>query len=409
MTQTYPVRAYRTAQPALERGFQTFEDRFLRQPFRSVSSPSTRDLELLLQQAFRPSAPSSPIRTGAGTSIVPRVARSSIHLGGTALTRHPVFRIAEAAWQAGQFLHPPATAPVEGSETITLNGYSHCVTCSSDAPTIQNAWSTNGCWMSCLQNQAVSNQQPVGAAVPSTTDSIIWWKPAASGFVNRWDMVRAFGKSGSSPRSTLSPQRSVSPDQPSLPFGEPMPMPVPYRLAPRRRNSALREAGYGPSTSTKHRRSPPGGQLPTRFAGAKHRRPGKKEQERKFSLMSGGKLRNLIEAAFEGTEWVQDLHDALPKDCQANGTVAENFVAVASCLHRLDVCKAVENRINNHIEDKVIGVLGQAAKKSAIGSGKSYGIAGITKKLGKPYFAEDGSLQFDPTLPFSIPKVSICG
>jgi hypothetical protein len=123
--------------------------------------------------------------------------------------------------------------------------------------------------------------------------------------------------------------------------------------------------------------------------------------------MSGGRLRNLIEGAFEATETVGILHNALPKECQVKGTVAQKFAAVYSCASSLDGCKVIEGFINNHIEDKIIGILGQAAKKSAQGTGKSYGLAGITKKLGKPYFDENGDLQFDPTLPFSIPTISL--
>lgn len=415
---TYPVAGYRTAEAA-RRGFQTFEERVLSQPMKLRGERKDRDAELfedLLKKAFRPNTSGTPIRTGPGASIIPKVSRTAISLGSSALTRHPVFRAAQLAWEFSNFLPEPAVTYEEGTEPSPVPG-TEWVECWGDCgphprKTGPTGWTSNDggvCSpiLQCIQNQAPGTYKAFSEPVPAGQHRYLWWEEHRKNTGSLGGYVRQVW---TRPTATEAVQGPLQVSDRHAQFGpQTAPMPVPYRLAPHRRNSAVREAGYSLDTRTSRRRSPPGDGRPlrTRVKFPRHRPPGKKEKERKFALMSGGRLRNLIEAAFEGTEWVQDLHDALPKDCQVNGTVAQKFVAIASCFNQLDFCKAVENRVNNHIEDKVIGILGQAAKKSAIGSGKSYGLAGITKKLGKPYFDENGSLQFDPTLPFSIPRVSL--
>lgn len=417
MTQTYPTSGYRTG-AAARAGFQSFESRFMSQSFRSPSSPSARDLETILQQAFRPSAGRTPVRTGPGASIVPKVSRAAVSLGTTALTRHPVFRAAELAWNAGQFVHEQMSTKTTKWGLELGGGWIHCRDCDTSREPNHNGGSSGptvyycNSMTQCYYNQGAPTLKPI-ASVPSNHT----WMWVAHRFPVGTSSHHWSGHSNwIRPIITGQPTTvTVIPPRPAAVISNPVPMPVPYRLAPYRQNSSTREAGY--STQTSSRRSPPPDGRGNDITFARHRRPGKRTRERKFTLMSGGKLRNLIEMAFEGVEQIGIFHAALPKDCQApqGATAAAQFAAVFGCLHRIDGCKVIEGQLNNWIEDKIVGALGQAAKRSVqgaggnpAGTGKSYSLAGITKKLGKPYFAEDGSLQFDPTLPFEIPKVSIC-
>lgn len=336
--------------------------------------------------------------------------RGSVILTAAA-SRHPAMRAARLGWEAARFLLEPEVGRNQGTqlEVRPNSGWTACWSDCGPHPSRTNygvGWGstqapTCAASLQCLNNQGTYPQAPpVGSTYTGGVAGHLGSNPATWHDVNpnhqtwvygqghdyigsqdRWRYRQVFTRptTGAIQHPLWLPLRF-----PILgPQTAPMPMPWPLAATGARPNSPVRHAGYGQQPRTASP-SPP----------QWHRPPKRGEKEKKMTLMSGGALRNVIEQAFEGTEWVGILHEALPKDCQAprGSTVAVKAMAVYRCAPRLSACKIIEGAINNAIEDKIIGFIGQSSKRVAQRTGKAYGLSGLSKKLG---------------LPLNIPKVNL--
>lgn len=105
----------------------------------------------------------------------------------------------------------------------------------------------------------------------------------------------------------------------------------------------------------------------TRYA---HRRPFRREREVKINVSAGGGIiRWALEQSLEACDAIEALHKALPKDLQAKrqpGSTGTPCLRMGQALYRnwreVDMCKGVENLVNNQLEDWLYGQIGNAAK-----------------------------------------------
>lgn len=346
---TYPVPGYRTPQARAHQmaaGFQSLPSR------------------------LTPANDNTPPWVGrpANDNVKPTRNARLFKVGGrlvsAAVARHPAVRAARAVWEVQHFLHDPRTA--QQAATIALNGWTHCWHCAGSPPTHYQSWTTAGCWLSGCKNAQAMTVQPMSVTAPGGHNSIVWVYPHPT-FANRWNQTDMFSKNPGAGRPAYVP--GMLP----LPVPSPVPMPLPWAVLPYQANGPHREAGYSdqPGRAT----------TPAQAGSPRHRPPGRGTKERKITLMSGGALRNLIEQAFEATEWVGIAHASLPADCKAGkyATMAEKFAAVYACAGRLNMCKLIEGVVNNYIEDKVIGTLGQASGAAGRSIGKASGGLGYTR------------------------------
>ena len=387
----YPVSGYRTnAARAMGAGFQSVPlPRSAGTPAIG-GKPSASVTNLNAYKRAKGLLP--PLPATRGQSLTPLIARpfdtpqltpgqvralaAAMRLGAAGARSTPLGRalkIGDLALQAFGML--PEVLVGRAEAHAEANGWTLCKTCIAGPPEWQDSvsgvlTSCTGAMMSCWTNQSRANIVPVGTPVPSSNREVWWWKVRTLSPL-RYDSMYTWWKA--SPKPTTAPQWVPLRPLILIPAIEPWSPPV-RRLGPRwRPNTLFRVAGNTDPLS------PPASRplIP-------RRPPGKRTKEKKFTLMSGGPLRKLVELAFEGTELVNILHDALPNDCKTQGftTVAMKAADVFRCAPQLDVCKAMQGLINNAIEDKIIGLIGQAGKRQAQSIGKAYGISGLSKKLG---------------------------
>lgn len=127
-----------------------------------------------------------------------------------------------------------------------------------------------------------------------------------------------------------------------VPPGAPIPTPKP-RVRPRGRRR------YNPETPVVPRPREEPQPL------ARPGRPTKGTKERKVAV--NGQVRKwlgwLVSTASEFGDFLDALHDALPKDLQAeNGTMKDKFDAVYRNLDKVDMLDAVQNLVENQVTDK---------------------------------------------------------
>lgn len=217
----------------------------------------------------------------------------------------------------------------------------------------------------CIGNQAVSgsgNNLRRG-----------FWRLTSPG---RYSHVRSYhntaGQSGAGPSYEVIPPRPAqSPVYGLVPMALPRPAPV-YRP---RTTERIESDSAGPAPA------------PRPSAGARPRPPGRGTKEVKMTLTIGGLPGKLIGNAGETIDFIEALHDALPKDCQAKAkrrtgiygygrprkanpewmasTPYEKAIAIYNCINRIDVSQAIINLITNQVEDYLIGKVGKAAGKAA--------------------------------------------
>lgn len=149
--------------------------------------------------------------------------------------------------------------------------------------------------------------------------------------------------------ATLTPPRSVAVEEPRLDRAPPDGLPPPVQGLPPYVDPAIE---YGPQ-----------GKRPVLHVRA---RPERGKPEKKVRLM--GPIGTALAAGFHGlTEWkdfVESIHDALPKKYQSkNGGLLPMENAIWKNFDKIDWAQAVQNVIWNQIEDAIIGGLHGAQKK----------------------------------------------
>ena len=94
-------------------------------------------------------------------------------------------------------------------------------------------------------------------------------------------------------------------------------------------------------------------------------------------------LQKIAHTATEAIDFIDALHDALPKRFQAKGdaTPQQKAQAVYRHINEIDVELAMRNLIINHITDSVIGRSNAAVKKWATDNGIILGPYGLGYKL----------------------------
>ena len=387
----YPVSGYRTATArAMGAGFQSVP---LPKSAGTVAPGGRPGASVTNLNAYkRAKGLLPPLPATRGQSLTPLIARpfdvpkltpaqaralaAGVRLGAAGARVSPAgraLRIGELGLELFDMLPEVLVGRMDAH--AQANGWTLCKTCIAGPPEWQDSvsgvlTSCTGAMMSCWTNQSRAAIVPVGTPVSATNREVWWWKVRTVSPL-RYDSMYTWWKA--SPHSGVAPQWVPMRPVILIPAVQPWSPPV-RRLGPRWRPDWLFRVS-GNSDPVR----PAAGARPTR-----RQPPGRRVKERKFTLMSGGPLRKLVELAFEGTELVTILHKALPKDCTTPGftTVAQKAADVYRCAPQLDVCKAIEGLINNAIEDKIIGLLGQAGKRQAQAIGKAYGISGLSKKLG---------------------------
>ena len=116
------------------------------------------------------------------------------------------------------------------------------------------------------------------------------------------------------------------------------------------------------------------------------RPPGPGVKERKVKSNAPGlllMLQKIAHTATEAIDFIDALHDALPKRFQAKGdaTPQQKAQAVYRHINEIDVELAIRNLIINHITDSVIGRSNAAVKKWATDNGIILGPYGLGYKL----------------------------
>lgn len=92
-------------------------------------------------------------------------------------------------------------------------------------------------------------------------------------------------------------------------------------------------------------------------------------------------LRATLEHVVEGMDALEAVHKALPEDCQRPATSATMVGAIVNCFDQLDWGEAIENLVDEKIEDWFFGQYGKLAKAGAIkrGSPRSLSVRPSTK------------------------------
>lgn len=92
-------------------------------------------------------------------------------------------------------------------------------------------------------------------------------------------------------------------------------------------------------------------------------------------------FRWLLEGGFEGLDTLRAIHDALPPHLRCNGAIGSPVVtgvcmadAVLNNLDSVDWSEALENLVDNEIEDRFYGMFGQMTKREALANGRARGL-----------------------------------
>lgn len=128
-----------------------------------------------------------------------------------------------------------------------------------------------------------------------------------------------------------------------------------------------------------------GGKVRTRDPGltTKRARPKRGEKEAPKQRWGAGAFpfRWLLEGAFEGLDVLEALHDALPRHLRCNGAIG-SAVHTGACmldallnnLDSVDWSEALENLVDNEIEDRFFGTFGNMTKREAQINGRPRGL-----------------------------------
>ena len=281
---------------------------------------------------------------------------------------------------------------------ISMGGFTFDHTCNPGVPMGQIAPSSNpGCpAASAVKGNPIWEVNPIlgaqwlyyrGLTTPSTTGAIryktldVYFKPAGvqtrpvvapPWFVPRPPELNPNTPARPRPRTRPRQRPRNRPSFPGLPF-EPIAEPngQPRTPLPRSQTLTITPGIKGQVSSNPYiARRPPG--------------PGVKERKVKSNapgllLM----LQKIAHTATEAIDFIDALHDALPKRFQAKGdaTPQQKAQAVYRHINEIDVELAIRNLIINHITDSVIGRSNAAVKKWATDNGIILGPYGLGYKL----------------------------
>lgn len=123
-------------------------------------------------------------------------------------------------------------------------------------------------------------------------------------------------------------------------------------------------------------------------SGGRPSKPKKGEKEKKAQLGKGGQaVWGALNSATEAIDLINALHDALPDDKQADDPrdIAEKAQKIFDHFEELDIEQAIENLINEQIEDLVYGkVFGTPVKAANQMGGMATGGSVIGKPIEEP-------------------------
>ena len=111
--------------------------------------------------------------------------------------------------------------------------------------------------------------------------------------------------------------------------------------------------------------------------------PGKKEGKANVRSVSGAGW-GVLNFVTEAMDFVDVLHDSLPKKCQAKKKTRADYQrgitphakaqAIYDCFEEIDLATAITNYINNQFEDAVYGTLGAQTGRASRNFGVSTGL-----------------------------------
>lgn len=202
-------------------------------------------------------------------------------------------------------------------------------------------------------------KQPVKSPDTVTDPSVVPWVPAPFVVVvPRPETVPGTG-------TPVVPQPGTSPG--TGPDTVPEPAPLPQILDFHPDGTVVGTLGKTPKRKNKKPK--------------KRERQGKNEQVPHVGTVAPNAW-YMVNMLTEGLDFVDALYRSLPKECRRKfkPTPYDKAKAIYDCWDHLDLNKAVQNFLNNEIEDFIYGQVGQATKKAQqeIGSG-----TGLASALGK--------------------------
>lgn len=125
---------------------------------------------------------------------------------------------------------------------------------------------------------------------------------------------------------------------------------------------------------------------------ARNRKPNRREKERKLNVRTvAGAGWAIINLFTEGLDFLDVLHNALPKKNRAKGyNPYDKAAAVYEHLDKIDIALAVENFINNQIEDYIYGTMGKATSKAQKTIGSPTGLSRALRQNQSQFMEETG-------------------
>jgi len=212
---------------------------------------------------------------------------------------------------------------------------------------------------------------PVPVPAPMPFPAIPWARP------NPYRDPREQPQVGPGPTPTYRPGRIVLPRvapapwyiptvpvpaTTPLPAGQPVPGAVPTPAVIPINVPSLGSVTTTLSPRSSFRRAPETSPIHAR------KRPPSGVKERKVRINLRGAL-GVVGLVTESLDWLNALYDALPDEYKVKGKRSnqiERGQAVFDHFDKIDIAKAIQNLLINHIEDKVIGKLSQKAADAAV-------------------------------------------
>lgn len=331
-----------------------------------------------------------PLKSKKGRRL--RMPRSLLDL----LNRHPGMRIGRLALQASRWLGEPEVYAVPGGQ---FNGWELVWRCNdrSGPTTYQGGYgfytSNDNLHLKCLGGQALSDEQPIGTALPNGTGLFYQTYRYAVGPGFRHELHYYWRHpSNPNPATYPNPYRPVWIETPifhpypslnpeTLPIRQPVPVPehLPIELVPLRVPNPNRvpryryETGPAPARATDKTRVAPRIEIyPDRvdvpFAPPlRHEPPGRKKRERKNEVAALNPRTGLgitVNMLGESTDIIEAIWEALPwyKRTMVKGErtkPAQMLEDIYQHYGDLDISKALANLAANQIEDAAYGRLGK--------------------------------------------------
>lgn len=320
--------------------------------------------------------------------------------GARILSRFPWMLAAQEAARLSVMFGPNSEGAVQYVNPFTTGqipagGWSYIWTCQfvhPGGPPTHMAWFTNapptGFCPGATGSGAAADFHPLGAAIPPNIGGFVamrqsGWTPTGDAL---WAWIDIFSRPTPGQRVSPFPNNRPWLNWPGttnpnlLPIGQVMglPLPVPLALAPYRANDPIgSQRTYGPRKGSITPRRPPG--------------KGEKEVKlRANSLLALRVLQKLSHGATELIDYIDAVHDALPKKHQAKARFIEGGLgwrkaspqakaqAVWQNFGELDWNDVAINLIKNEVGDRILGranAKADAALNAAPGGRITRGIA----------------------------------